>query len=127
MKLICPSCGSAVSLVSSSQLTGQPGWMYLCNQFPDCDARVRCHPGTIISMGTMAEAELRRWRARAHLHFDLLWSTGQLSRSQAYRWLAEEMNLPSSKTHFGKFNQQQCKQAIELIKKRQQRFYSLRK
>lgn len=126
MKLTCPFCGSAVSLVSNSRVTGQPGWIYLCNRFPDCDARVSCHPGGIVSMGTMANANLRRWRARAHQRFDWLWRSGQMSRTQAYRWLADAMNLPKSKAHFGQFNQQQCEEAIKLVAARQQKFHSFR-
>jgi hypothetical protein len=65
-------------------------------------------------MGTLADANLRRWRTTAHQQFDQLWRSGKIpSRTQAYGWLAEIMQVPQSAAHFGLFDQQQCQQAID--------------
>jgi DNA-directed RNA polymerase subunit RPC12/RpoP len=115
-QLVCPYCGSKARLVSSSSLKPErTGLTYLCGRFPDCDARVNCHPGSIKPMGSLADPQLRRWREKAHKKFDQLWKNRSMSRSQAYCWLAQAMNLPESKTHFAEFDEQQCKRAVELI------------
>lgn len=52
-------------------------------------------------------------RKRTHAAFDPLWKTRKMSRSQAYKWMAEVMNIPPEKAHIGMFNEKQC---FELLK-----------
>lgn len=112
----CPYCGSDVWLTSSSFIKWeQTKPIYICSRFPDCDARVNCHPGTVRPIGSLANPQLRRWREKAHRQFDQLWRSGRMSRKQAYQWLAQTMNLPESETHFAQFDQIQCQQAVELV------------
>lgn len=62
---ICPFCNNSVSLVDSAKVYSRSyGLIYLCDSYPKCDARVGCHSGTITPLGTLANAELRRWRSR---------------------------------------------------------------
>lgn len=113
---VCPYCGSDVWLIASSSLKpDRAGLTYICSRFPDCDARVNCHPGSIKPMGSLADPQLRRWREKAHKNFDQLWQSGSMSRRQAYCWLAQAMDLSESKTHFAEFDEQQCEKAVELI------------
>ena len=114
----CPFCRSSVSLIDSATIYGlNYGFIYLCDRFPHCDARVGCHPGTITALGTLANQELRRWRSLAHRHFDPLWQSGVFSSRQiAYKWLSKAMKLPLEKTHIAMFNIRQCKRAIALVK-----------
>ncbi len=113
----CPFCRSSVSLIDSATIYGcSYGFIYLCNSFPKCDARVRCHPKTIIPMGTLADKELRRWRSLAHRKFDPLWQSGVFpSRQAAYKWLSKVMRLPLEKTHVAMFDIQKCQRAIALV------------
>ncbi len=113
----CPFCNSRVSLIDSANIYGQSyGFIYLCNAYPRCDARVGCHPGTIIALGTLANKELRRWRSLAHRKFDPLWQSGVFSsRQAAYKWLSKAMKLPLEKTHVAMFDIQKCQRAIALV------------
>ena len=113
----CPFCRSNVSLIDSARVYGQSyGFIYLCNAYPNCDARVGCHPGTIIALGTLANKELRRWRNLAHRKFDPLWQSGVFSsRQAAYKWLSKAMKLPLDKTHVAMFDIRQCQRAITFI------------
>ena len=113
----CPFCGSRVSLIDSARVFGRSyGFIYLCDRFPHCDARVRCHPKTIIPLGTLADKELRRWRRWAHRKFDPLWQSGVFpSRQAAYKWLSKAMRLPLEKTHVAMFDIRQCQRAIALV------------
>jgi zinc-finger-containing domain len=115
----CPFCRSSVSLIDSAQVFGcSYGFIYLCDAYPNCDARVRCHPGTIIALGTLANKELRKWRSLAHRKFDPLWQSGVFpSRQIAYKWLSKAMRLPLEKTHVAMFDIRQCQRAIALVLK----------
>ncbi len=114
---VCPFCRSSVSLIDSAKIYGcHYGFIYLCNSFPKCDARVRCHPKTIIPMGTLADKELRRWRSLAHRKFDPLWQSGVFpNRQAAYKWLSKAMKLPLEKTHVAMFNIRQCQKVIACV------------
>ena len=113
----CPFCRSSVSLIDSAKIFGcSYGFIYLCNAYPNCDARVGCHPGTIIALGTLANKELRRWRSLAHRKFDPLWQVGVFSsRQSAYKWLSKAMKLPLGRTHVAMFDIRQCQRAIALV------------
>ena len=113
----CPFCNSRVSLIDSAKVFGcSYGFIYLCDAYPSCDARVGCHPRTIIALGTLADKELRRWRSLAHRKFDPLWQSGVFSsRQAAYKWLAKVMRLPLEKTHVAMFDIRQCQRAIACV------------
>ena len=113
----CPFCRSSVSLIDSAQVFGRSyGFIYLCDSYPNCDARVRCHPGSIKPLGTLADQELRRWRSLVHRKFDPLWQSGVFSsRQAAYKWLSKVMKLSLERTHVAMFNIRQCQRAIACI------------
>jgi hypothetical protein len=113
----CPFCGSRVSLIDSARVFGcSYGFIYLCDSYPKCDARVGCHPRTIIPLGTLANKELRQRRSLAHRKFDPLWQSGVFpSRQAAYKWLSKVMRLPLERTHVAMFDKRQCQKAIACI------------
>ena len=113
----CPFCRSSVSLIDSATIYGRSyGFIYLCDAYPNCDARVSCHPKTIIPLGTLANKELRKWRSLAHRKFDPLWQCGVFSNRQAaYKWLAKAMKLPLDRTHVAMFDIRQCQRAIACV------------
>ena len=114
---LCPFCCSRVSLIDSAQVFGRSyGFIYLCDAYPDCDARVRCHPKTIIPLGTLANKELRKCRSLVHRKFDPLWQLGVFSsRQTAYKWLSKVMKLRLERTHVAMFEIRQCQRASACI------------
>jgi len=68
------------------------------------------------STSTPADYQTRQARVRAHNAFDALWKSGTLTRHNAYTKLAAYLKLPKRKVHIGRFNQQQCNQAIDFSK-----------
>lgn len=125
MKPICGYCKREAELVSGDVL--QPGRTDLSSKnfwrCQVCDAWVGCHApaqagGTeglgdgTVPMGTLANAELRRWRSTAHALFDPLWQSGKMSRVQAYGWLSKTMRLPREQCHIGMFDVGQCKAVV---------------
>ncbi len=113
----CPFCNSRVSLIDSAKIFGcNYRFIYLCDSYSNCDARVGCHPGSIKPLGTLADKQLRRWRSLVHRKFDPLWQSGVFSSRQiAYKWLSKAMKLPLERTHVAMFDIRQCQKAIALV------------
>ena len=88
-----------------------------------CDARVGCHSHTDKPLGRLAKADLRKEKSAVHNAFDPLWrewkttSGFELSRHDAYRWLAHEMKIPKDECHMGMFSLNRCTAALEAIKR----------
>ena len=49
--------------------------------------------------------------------YDAFWKRSGMTRTQAYKWLAEQMNLTEDRAHIGSFEMDQCQMVIELCKK----------
>lgn len=121
MDIQCPYCGRSAVLVTGKviyphrpELQKRKYW--LCR---NCWAYVGTHKNspTHKPMGRLANAQLRSAKRRAHMVFDPIWRDGDLSRQEAYAWLARQMNMPLSQCHIGHFNVQQCNQAMEIMLK----------
>lgn len=87
--------------------------LYVC--LP-CDARVGTHKGSKTPLGTLANAALRDLRMQCHKVFDRKWKSGKMSRTDAYVWLQEHMNLPAEKAHIGMFDKEQCNKLLKILK-----------
>ena len=100
----CPYCGSTVVYRSADGIyhENKKGTMlYVCSNFPECDAYVRVHAGTNIPVGSLANHELRSLRRTAHHYFDQLHLSGYMSKQDAYQWLADLIMAPLSEAHIG--------------------------
>lgn len=112
MKVICNYCGKPAEYVDSTIVYGSSyGMIYYCKP---CNAWVGVHKGSSTPLGTLANAELRACRRKAHGMFDRIWRRRWMSRSKAYAWLAEQMGLTLEETHIGMFSVEQCRQVIDL-------------
>ena len=111
---ICPYCAGKVIFTDSAPLYGGKsyGMVYLCT---NCNASVGVHKGTNKPFGTLANTALKLKRMEVHRVFDGWWQQCGLRRSQAYKWLADQMELPIYRTHIGEFDMAQCEQAIQLV------------
>jgi hypothetical protein len=52
-------------------------------------------------------------RAEAHYYFDLLWKDGVMSRTEAYDWLSNALNLTTKEAHSSRLSTSKCMQLIE--------------
>ena len=112
----CPYCGSSVSIQDSKIVYGisDYGKIWLCDNYPECDVFVGAHKHDDKPKGTLANRQLRQWRKNAHTVFDPLWKSGKMSRSQAYKWLAQELGLPAKQTHIAMFDVDICQQVVKI-------------
>lgn len=104
----CPECGSAMVL-----RTSRYGLFYGCVEYPRCKATHGAHKDGR-PLGTPADAATKKARIRAHDAFDRIWKGGHMSRSDAYAWMQEAMDLSEEDAHIGKFTIDQCDQ-LELL------------
>ncbi len=110
---------------------GDAGYPYRCDYGPTyvcvpCGAWVGCHRGTTKALGGLANAELRQAKIDAHAAFDPLWqrkiardkcNKGHARRA-GYKWLADQLGLPVSKTHIGYMSLEECRKVVEVCTQR---------
>lgn len=115
----CPYCGAPVVYRSADGIYKENAngvMLYVCSNYPKCDAYVRVHAGTRIPVGTLANQELRSLRRTAHKYFDRLHQCGIMSKDDAYRWLADLVCAPLSEAHIGYLGEYYCKLVTEKSK-----------
>lgn len=64
-------------------------------------------------MGKLAKRELRQARMDAHRSFDAIWKKTELTRGQAYAWLARQLGLSKQRCDIGNFDEEQCRHVVE--------------
>lgn len=105
---------SSASKVEQFHLYAALRWCYNCQ---NCNARVGCHKGSKRPLGNVANEVLRLKRMETHQVFDAFWKRRGMTRTAAYKWLAEQMKLPEEKAHIGGFEMDQCQQVIDLCRR----------
>lgn len=90
--------------------------LYICQNYPRCDAYVGVHVGSLLPLGTMANPRLRTLRRMAHEVFDPLWqdNSNELGRSAAYDAAAAVMGI-EGEFHIGNLNERSCEDFIRSI------------
>ena len=117
MTVRCPYCGDTAGLVGGDRIyPHRPDLhakrFWLCSP---CAAYVGCHPGTDKPLGRLADDELRRAKMAAHGMFDDLWKSGEMRRSEAYAWLANEMGIEPRDCHIGMMDVAQCRAVVQIV------------
>ena len=127
----CPYCNRSAALVGGAHIYPNRPDLYglkfwVC---APCDAYVGCHKaGAWVSgvrsdgtlpMGRLANAELRRAKQRAHATFDPIWKSNEMSRRQAYAWLATQLGISVANCHIGMFDVDGCNAVVAAVKSRQ--------
>ncbi len=111
----CPFCGGGVSLASNARFYGgrEFGWplTYVCCQ---CEARVGCHPGTDIALGTLADKPTMIARKAAHKAFDPLWK-GKAPGMRRKAYVALAKALGKSEAHISWMDQRECALVVRLV------------
>jgi len=65
---------------------------------------------------TPADYETRQERIKAHDLFDIIWKSGKLKRTTAYRMLAMYLDTKSEDTHIGMFDKETAIKTQEYAK-----------
>lgn len=74
------------------------------NSLEEVHPRWRAEPGS----------KLAALRAQAHRSFDVHWEFGGCTRSEAYAWLAKQLDINPEHCHIGMFGEKECERVIAL-------------
>ena len=112
---ICPYCGRKSypvkgTIIYPSKLGLHKKWYWLCKP---CDAYVGCHNKSKTPLGRLADKTLRVKKSRAHEYFDPLWQSKHLTRTEAYKALAQHLGITECECHIGKFSGSQCEETVD--------------
>jgi len=67
-------------------------------------------------LGLLAKRDIRQARITAHKWFDTLWKENEVTRGQAYAWLAKQLGLSKSRCHIGEFDEDQCRLVVKVCR-----------
>lgn len=117
--VVCPYCSRMAESVPAARVwqwttPSDERKLWVC--FP-CEAWVGVHKNSRKNapMGRLANKALRQAKTAAHRAFDPIWKKGEMTRSEAYEWLAAEMGIVKVKNcHIGMFDDEQCAQVIAI-------------
>lgn len=108
----CPYCHKEARWCENKERYGKNyGASYMCYWCKECDAYVGCHQNSRKPLGTMANAELRAWRMKAHAHIDPLWKEQGWARREVYRFLSQELG---KEIHIGESDIEMCKKILAI-------------
>lgn len=116
----CPYCGSTSILRSAEGIyreNSRNTMLYVCRNYPSCDAYVRVQPGSHLPVGTMADGKLRALRKDAHHYFDQLYKRDLMTKEEAYHWLSDILAAPMDRAHIGMLGEYYCGVVIVESKK----------
>lgn len=115
----CPHCADSGNVVLTrndakyGREYGDWSWCYFCTE---CKAYVGCHEFTHIPLGTLATQPTLDARKAAHAAFDPIWKERDISRRQAYSWLAIELGIDREDCHISWFDKETCEQVVKLAR-----------
>ncbi len=118
-KIVCPYCGSIAVLRDGEYVYGNRAKgekLYVCSNYPECNAYVGVHKGTNIPLGTLANAEHRNKRIKAHKLFDSIRKNNLMTKKEAYRWMEYFMGLPKNEGHIANFSDYRCDELMNKCK-----------
>ena len=99
---ICPKCNSKI--INAISIYG----LEKCCVNDDCDIKINGY-------GIFSDKKTRSMRNACHKKFDRIWKNNEMSRTNAYKWLASVMKLTEEDAHIGKMNFEQCIQLMSIL------------
>lgn len=119
MGVKCDYCGNDAELVTGNVIYPHRRDHLVLRKFwlcRPCDAYVGTHENSnAVPLGRLANAELRALKQQVHKAFDPLWLRREMSRTEAYRWLAQALDIPEGECHVGMFDTARCRAALAAL------------
>lgn len=122
----CPYCGTKAILRPANFIHGKNEssygkHLYVCANWPACDAYVAVHHASKQPMGTLANGDLRHKRLVAHRELNAFRKISGMSKWAVYVWLAAKLGLTSEEAHIGLFTEDMCDWTIRLLRQEKKR------
>ena len=120
-QIYCPYCGASAvcrpaGTVYGTDTIDHKSYLYLCSNWPFCDAYVSAHKTDRRPMGTLANGSLRHKRILAHQDLEKLRKERHMDKWASYVWLQAKLGLDEHHAHIGMFSEQLCDQVISLCR-----------
>ena len=120
LALKCPYCGGRAILRRTNYLFGDKTigneYVYVCQNYPNCDSYVTTVTNTMLPKGTLANKALRLKRIETHKIFDKVWKTGIMTKANAYCWIQDKFSLTKEQAHIGMFSERMCDELVKEAK-----------
>ncbi len=118
----CPYCNATAILRPASYIHGKTQlthgkFLYVCRNWPRCDAYVSAHIRDKRPMASLANGILRYKRIQAHKSLEQYRKLVHMDKASTYLWLQAKLNLPEECSHIAKFSEEMCDHVIALCKK----------
>lgn len=118
----CPYCGSPAICRPASMVHGDSTlekglYLYVCSNWPECDAYVAAHKKDKRPMGTLANGNLRHKRILAHNALKEFQISRHMEKWAVYLWLQGKLGLREDQAHIGMFSEKMCDRVIFLCRK----------
>ena len=116
---ICPYCKAKAVLRPASTVYGVSArsagrHLYVCSNWPKCDAYVSAHRRDKRPMGNLANGDLRHKRILAHKALDEYRKLTHMEKWAVYIWLQGKLGMSENQLHIAKFSEEMCDQVIAL-------------
>lgn len=123
-EIVCPYCGELAQRVTGELIYPKLPHLHsvIIYECTPCDARVGTHKNSGKPLGRLANKELRTLKMQTHAAFDRLWKCDHMDRTNAYIFLAKAMGIKKQFCHIGMFNEDQCRQAIDISRTKLKEF-----
>lgn len=115
----CPYCGAFAVCRPAATVYGhdtidRQSYLYICSNWPSCDAYVGAHKNDHRPMGTLANGSLRHKRILAHRALEKLQKERRMDKWAAYVWIQANFGLDREHAHIGMFTEKMCDRLISL-------------
>lgn len=107
----CPHCGGIMAIKQ-----GPFGQFLGCIRYPACKGTRHMKTLQDNTLDPTAGDELKKLRMSGHRTLEEFCKTLGRTRSSAYRTMAKHMGISPDRAHFGMFNEDKCKKAIDILK-----------
>lgn len=107
----CPYCKKQAVWCENKAIYGKNyGRSFMCYYCKPCNAYVGCHNNSRTPLGTIANAELRELRKKAHAEFDPIWrNRSQKNRGKLYAEISRHFGKD---IHIGESDVEMCKKIL---------------
>ncbi len=120
--VICPYCNAPAVLRPAQYVHGNSPiaagkHLYVCSNWPKCDAYVSAHNNNKQPMGILANGDLRHKRILAHRALNQYRKLMHMEKKEAYLWLQAKLGKTREQVHIACFTEEMCDKVISLCGK----------
>lgn len=117
--VICPYCNAKAVLRPANTVYGisersTGRHLYVCTNWPKCDAYVSAHRGNRSPMGRLANGDLRHKRILAHRAMEEYRRLTRMDKWALYIWLQGKLNMSEHQIHVANFSDDMCDRVIHI-------------